>query len=266
MGRRRYRQGRRSGHPVAPTIMSSFGNKLGWRRVAVTSTLVVLVAAGCGITPAPSASEVLPSETPAAPAITVPETTVSVPTITAPSPATTAGLLATTAPAPKATVSVLVGRPRPTPAQLASAPAHPPATSRPSATAQPRPLPWTIASSVPTGQELTLDVVSNQLRIGSCLARSDVAPMPWLVPCSGPHTNEVTRTEDLSARFPTMPTTEQEKAVGDELCPVALRAWIGGDDPGYKVSFGAVDWHLYCTANLANKAPFTGTLKGAASK
>jgi hypothetical protein len=78
---------------------------------------------------------------------------------------------------------------------------------------------------VPTAQELTLDVVSNQLRVGTCLARSDASPLPWLVPCSGPHTNEVTRTEGLSARFPTMPTTEQDKVVGDELCPVALRAW-----------------------------------------
>ena len=141
----------------------------------------------------------------------------------------------------------------------------PPTVSQPSATTQPRPIPWTIASSVPTAQELTLDVVSNQLRVGTCLARSDESPMPWFVPCSGPHTHEVTRTEDLSARFPTMPTTEQDKVVGDELCPVALRAWMEVTtrlQSQLWVSGLAPLLHR----ELANKAPFTGTLKGAASK
>ncbi|MBV8996725.1 MAG: septum formation family protein [Pseudonocardiales bacterium] len=113
---------------------------------------------------------------------------------------------------------------------------------------------------------MTAGGVFTQLKIGSCLAHPDPASIPQLVPCSGPHTEEITRTEDLTARFPQVPTQDQVQAVGDELCPAALRAWTGGDEPRYAVDFGAVGWHLVCLATLDTYAPFTGTLKGAASK
>lgn len=69
-------------------------------RLTTTLALVVLVAAGCGGTPAPSASEAPPPETPAT-------TEATTPVIAAPVQATTAPVQATTAPVPKATTSVV---------------------------------------------------------------------------------------------------------------------------------------------------------------
>lgn len=270
MGRRAYCRGKCGGHPAAPNSLSSLGNKLGIRRLTVTSTFVVLFAAGCGTAPVPSASEALPSETTTAAPITAPETTVTETTAPLPTkagiPAIAPRLLATTAPTPRATVPVLVIRhPHPTPAPLAPAPSHAPAASQPTVTAQARALPWALASSLPTGPEVTADGVSAQLKIGSCLAHSDPASIPQLVPCSGLHTDEITHIEDLTARFPEM-TQDNVQTVGDEVCPAALRAWTGGDEPRYTYDFGSVGWNFVCFAALATHAPFTGTLKGAVSK
>lgn len=75
-----------------------------------------------------------------------------------------------------------------------------------------------------------------QLGVGSCLAY-DADRAVYLVPCSGPHSAEVSRSEDLTTRFPTMPTFEQFSALSDELCPAAGRAWTGGDEPSYATGY-----------------------------
>jgi hypothetical protein len=116
MDKRRYQPGRRSGHPVVPNIISSLGNKLGMRRVAVTSALVALVATGCGATPTPSAFDSLSQDTATA-ETTVPATTV---------PATTAARgPATAAPVPKATVPAPQNATTPVRAAPTPRPSHP---------------------------------------------------------------------------------------------------------------------------------------------
>lgn len=113
MGRCGHRQDRGSGRPVASKIMSSWGGKLGIRRVTVTSTFVMFVAAGCGTTSVPSAFEALPPETTAT-QTTVPATAHSAPATTAPVP--TAAV-----PTPKKPATTVLA-PAPTPRPSRSAP------------------------------------------------------------------------------------------------------------------------------------------------
>jgi hypothetical protein len=129
---------------------------------------------------------------------------------------------------------------------------------------------------MPTGLDVSADGVFAQLGVGSCLAYPQKAYAYFhLVPCSGPHTEEVTRSEDLTTRFPTTPTSDQIGALSDELCPAAGRAWTGGDDPAYVTGNvwqfdygvpGQVVRRFLCTVELAGHSPFTGTLKGAVGK
>lgn len=102
---------RRSVPTVKPTAIG---------RVTVTPALVVLVAAGCGATPASSAFEAVPLGT-AAPETTVlpPATTAPLVASTAPLPAITAPAPATTAPVPKVTTLIRTA-PTPRPIPLAS--------------------------------------------------------------------------------------------------------------------------------------------------
>lgn len=95
-------------------------------RLTTTLALVVLVAAGCGGTPAPSASEAPPPETPATTEATTPVIAAPVQATTAPLQATTAPVQATTAPVPKATTSVLT-TPSPRPSNPVRVPGADPA-------------------------------------------------------------------------------------------------------------------------------------------
>lgn len=114
MGERRYRQGCRSGHLAAlGIIVSSLDDKLGIRRVLVTSVLVVFVTAGCGATPAPSAFEALPQQT------TTTETTAPLPATTAPAPRTTVPAPTATVPAPKKATTGVPAAPVPHPSRPA---------------------------------------------------------------------------------------------------------------------------------------------------
>jgi hypothetical protein len=113
-----------------------------------------------------------------------------------------------------------------------------------------------------------------RLGIGSCLAYTDPGSI-HLVPCSGPHSDEVSRSEDLPTRYPTTPTIDQISALSDELCPAAVRAWTGGDEPSYTAGFvwqfddgvpGQVVRRFLCTVEFTGHRPFNGTLKSAARK
>jgi hypothetical protein len=148
------------------------------------------------------------------------------------------------------------------PAPVPGTSAQPPAGRRP----------WAPATWVPTGDDTMQSAVFARLAVGSCLT-STVGLTVYLVPCTGPHSDEVTSTYDLTERFPTTPTMDQVQSLHDELCPAAGRAWTGGDDPRYTTGYL---WHFdngvprqvvrrfVCTVELRGQTPFTGTLRGAA--
>lgn len=158
--------------------------------------------------------------------------------------------------------------------QVVGMPAVPPTVSRPALAAPPRALPWTIASSLPPGPDVSTAEVFAQLAVGSCLAYTDPGAF-HVVPCSGPHTDEITLSEDLTTRFPTTPTIDQITALSDQLCPPAGRTWTGGDTPEYTTGYlwqfndgipGQVLRRFLCTTELSGHSPFTGTLKDAARR
>jgi hypothetical protein len=75
-----------------------------------------------------------------------------------------------------------------------------------------------------------------RLAVGSCLANADPGIF-HVIPCAGPHTDEVTLSEDLTTRFPTTPTIDQILALSNELCPAAGRAGTSGDKPDYTTGY-----------------------------
>ena len=112
-----------------------------------------------------------------------------------------------------------------------------------------------------------------RLGTGSCLAQADPYAV-HLADCGGPHTDEVTSVEDITARFATIPTQEQVQSLSDRLCPAAGRLWTGGDDPRYIPGYlwrfddgvpGQVVRRFVCTVALAGHSPFLGTLRAAAA-
>lgn len=127
---------------------------------------------------------------------------------------------------------------------------------------------------MPTGPDVSTADVFVQLAVGSCLSYTD--PLVFhIVPCTGPHSDEVVLSEDLTTRFPTTPTEDQITTLSEQLCPPAGRAWTGGDAPGYTTGDlwqfdggipGQVLRRFLCTAELTGHSPFTGTLKNAASR
>lgn len=137
-----------------------------------------------------------------------------------------------------------------------------------------RPLPWTPATVMPlTGLDATRADVFATIKVGTCLATtSDLRST--VVPCSGPHTDEVTLLRDLTAMFATTPTNDRIQTLNDQLCPAAAQAWTGGADqrytPGYLWQFedgtpGQVVRAFACTAMLSGHSPFSGTLWRAAA-
>jgi hypothetical protein len=113
-----------------------------------------------------------------------------------------------------------------------------------------------------------------RLAVGSCLAHTDPGTFQ-VVPCAGPHNDEVALSEDLTTRFPTTPTIDQITALSNELCPAAGRAWTNGDKPDYTTGYlwqfanglpGQVLRRFLCTVELTGQRPFIGTLKGAAGR
>src|SRR5262249_36579908 len=125
-------------------------------------------------------------------------------------------------------------------------------------------LPWRPASTLPTGpaafgpdaQDLA---VLAGLTPGNRLARAYPGVL-GLVGCAGPHTDEVTSTQDLTRRFSTTPTAETMQALFEETCPAAARRWTGGNDDRYVAGYlwwfedgvpGRAVRRFLCTVSLA---------------
>ncbi|WP_432824623.1 hypothetical protein [Dactylosporangium sp. CA-092794] len=131
-------------------------------------------------------------------------------------------------------------------------------------------LPWTPVTSIPDGgPDAKLPEVFATLKVGSCLAETTDLTTIIIVPCSGPHTDEVTLVRDLTPVFMTAPTGGQIRDLQDELCPPAVAAWTGAGDrrytSGYIWQFMDGVRGFACTAELTGHGPFTGTLRHAAA-
>ncbi|MER7004943.1 septum formation family protein [Dactylosporangium sp. NPDC000555] len=167
----------------------------------------------------------------------------------------------TTAPAGD-TVSATPGRP-------AS-----PSVARPATAPATWPVPWTPATALPGGPDATRADVFAALRPGACLAETPNRRSIAVVPCGGPHTDEVTLVRDLTATFATVPTVDQIAVLDEQLCPAAVREWAGGRDDRYTSGYlwwfqegipGQAVRRFVCTASLSGHSPFSGTLRRAAA-
>ncbi|GGM12000.1 septum formation family protein [Dactylosporangium sucinum] len=135
-----------------------------------------------------------------------------------------------------------------------------------------RKLPWTEATALPVGESAYRPEVFARLVVGSCLAETQDMLSVTLVPCSGPHTDEVTRVDGLTDQFPARPTVDQVEALNARRCPAAANAWLGGADPRYTSGYlwwfengvpGQAVRGFVCTARRTGHLPFTGTLRHA---
>lgn len=162
----------------------------------------------------------------------------------------------------------------PSPAAAPASAAPPPASVPASvpASALPRKLPWTASTTLPAGENAYQPEVFARLVVGSCLAETHDLHSAALVPCSGPHTDEVTRVDSLTTQFSTLPTLDQVDALNDQRCPPAANAWLGGADPQYTSGYlwwfengdpGEVVRSFVCTVTRTGHQPFTGTLRHA---
>ncbi len=110
------------------------------------------------------------------------------------------------------------------------------------------------------------------VKVGTCLAVTPNLRSIIIVPCSGPHSAEVTLVRGLTDLFATTPTIEQIRALDDQLCPSAAQAWTGGTDSRYTSGYswqyentgpGNLVRSFACTVMLGGRNPFTGTLRHA---
>ncbi|WP_238012482.1 septum formation family protein [Dactylosporangium sp. AC04546] len=166
---------------------------------------------------------------------------------------------------------VFVSSPAAAPASTVPAAAPAPA-SAPPVSAPPRRLPWAPATTLPVGENAYHPEVFARLVVGSCLAETPDLHSATLVPCSGPHTDEVTRVDSLTNQFSTLPTLEQVDVLNDQRCPPAANAWLGGADPQYTSGYlwwfengaaGVAVRGFVCTVTRTGHQPFTGTLRHA---
>ena len=150
----------------------------------------------------------------------------------------------------------------------------PTTTPAPTTTAA-RPLPWSPATTLPvTGPDATRADVFATVRVGTCMAEAANLSSIIIVPCSGPHTDEVTLVRDLTSVFAATPTNDQIQALNSQLCPSAAQTWTGGAAQQYSSGYlwqfqdgvpGQVVRSFACTVMLAGHSPFSGTLRHAAA-
>jgi hypothetical protein len=143
------------------------------------------------------------------------------------------------------------------------------------ATPAARPLPWTPAAAMPpVGPDTSQASVFATIKVGTCLATTADLRSITIVPCSGPHTDEVTLVRDLTVLFATTPTNDQIQTLNDQVCPAAVQAWTGGADQRYTSGYvwqfedgvpGQVVRAFACTVMLSGHSPFSGTLRHAAA-
>jgi Septum formation len=174
----------------------------------------------------------------------------------------------TTAAAPATPLTTPAARPT-MPAMLPTTPAARQTT--PAAA----PVPWTPATAMPsTGPDATRADVFATIKVGTCLAETPDLRSIIIVPCLGPHTDEVTLVRDLTVMFATMPTDDQIQTLSQQLCPAAAHVWTGGTDERYDSGYlwqfedgvpGQVVRGFACTVTLAGHSPFSGTLRRAAA-
>ncbi|WP_026423258.1 septum formation family protein [Actinokineospora inagensis] len=181
---------------------------------------------------------------------------------------------------------------RPAPTTTNAAPAVPPVpvTHTPDPTGQPpskaaprqtaaapqRALPWTTANAMPAaGSDIGRGDVFATIKVGTCLATPSDLYHITTVPCSGPHTDEVTVLRDLTPVFGTMPTMDQIQDFQARTCPDAAQRWLGGGGPQYASGYvwvfengtpGEAVRSFACTAMLAGHSPFSGTLRNAGAR
>ncbi|WP_433222085.1 septum formation family protein [Dactylosporangium sp. CS-047395] len=157
------------------------------------------------------------------------------------------------------------------PAQAAPSSAPPPAV--PTAPAG-QTLSWKSATEMPDGPDPNDPRVFAELKVGTCIAQAANLRTAAVVPCSGPHTDEVDLVRDLTAEFPTTPDNRQIDRLNTTLCPGAVRDWTGGRDGRYSSGYlwqfqngvpGQAVRGFVCTAQLSGHGPFTGTLHHAAA-
>jgi hypothetical protein len=136
-----------------------------------------------------------------------------------------------------------------------------------------RPLRWTPVAGMPQGgSDTTRADVFATIKVGTCLATT-ADLRSTVVPCSGPHTDEVTLVRDLTTIFATIPTNDQIQTLDNQLCPAAGQAWTGGADQTYTSGYlwqfqdgapGQAVRAFACTVMLSGHSPFSGTLRHAA--
>ncbi|WP_433063438.1 septum formation family protein [Dactylosporangium sp. CS-033363] len=155
------------------------------------------------------------------------------------------------------------------PAQAAS---NPTPVEAPTAAGQT--LSWKPATEMPDGPDPNDPKVFASLKVGTCIAQAANLRTAAVVPCSGPHTDEVDLVRDLTAEFPTTPDYRQIDRLNTALCPGAVRDWTGGRDGRYTSGYlwqfqngvpGQAVRGFVCTAQLSGHGPFTGTLHHAAA-